>query len=105
MSLFGLTQEIPESYYVSLINSSFISLYVDSFVNNTQTFQINDARQIPIIIPSKSQLAEVIDIFDKSVHLKKMEFSHVQKSVDNAEKLAKLQVQLDALVLSIYGLC
>lgn len=105
MSLFGLTQEIPESYYVSLINSSFISLYVDSFVNNTQTFQINDARQIPIIIPSKSQLAEVIDIFDKSVHLKKMEFSHVQKSVDNAEKLAKLQVQLDSLVLSIYGLC
>jgi len=33
-----------------------MSQYVDNFVNNTQTFQINDARQIPIVVPSFEQL-------------------------------------------------
>ena len=33
MSLFTMT-ELPDWYYVSLINSEFISLYVDNFINN-----------------------------------------------------------------------
>ena len=43
MSLFTMT-EIPDWYYVCLINSEFVSLYVDNFINNTSHFQINDAR-------------------------------------------------------------
>ena len=52
MSLFTMTN-LPDWYYVALINSEFISLYVDNFINNTSHFQINDARQLPIIIPQK----------------------------------------------------
>ncbi|MDC0807856.1 Eco57I restriction-modification methylase domain-containing protein, partial [Collinsella aerofaciens] len=49
MSLYGLSQKVPEYYIISVINSRFMSHYVDDFVNNTQTFQINDARQLPIV--------------------------------------------------------
>lgn len=53
MSLFTMTS-LPDWYFVALINSEFISLYVDNFINNTSHFQINDARQLPIIIPQKA---------------------------------------------------
>ena len=58
MSIFGVTDAVPENYIITLINSTFISFYVDNFVNNTQTFQINDARQLPIIIPSLLDIEE-----------------------------------------------
>ena len=34
---------LPDWYFVAIINSEFISLYVDNFINNTSHFQINDA--------------------------------------------------------------
>ena len=58
MSLFSMNQ-IPDWYYVSLINSELISLYVDNFVNNTSHFQINDARQLPIVIPNLKILNKI----------------------------------------------
>lgn len=35
-----------------------MSYYVDTYVNNTKTFQINDAQQLPIIIPDKQYLTK-----------------------------------------------
>jgi len=55
MSLFTKTY-LPDLLFVCLINSSFISEYVYSFINSTSHFQINDARQLPIIIPNDNQL-------------------------------------------------
>ena len=49
MSMYGLLDTVPEYFIISVINSTFMSNYVDVFINNTQTFQINDARQIPLI--------------------------------------------------------
>ena len=70
MSLFTMT-EIPDWYYVSLINSEFISLYVDNFINNTSHFQINDARQLPVIIPTQEELSDFQNISQKSIDSKK----------------------------------
>ena len=69
MSLFTMT-ELPDLYYVSLIHSVFISLYVDNFINNTSHFQINDARQLPIIIPSPHELENFREISDASIAAK-----------------------------------
>ena len=70
MSLFSMT-ELPDWYYVSLINSEFISSYVDNFINNTSHFQINDARQLPIIIPSDYELEKLREISESSIELNK----------------------------------
>lgn len=96
MSLFGMTGIVPEFLIISIINSSFMSHYVDDFVNNTQTFQINDARQLPIVIPNNKCLSQYKTIFDKAISVKK---------ADNDElKLSNLQNDLDSLTLSLYQL-
>ena len=71
MSLYALTENVPEYYIVCIINSIFMSYYVDDFVNNTQTFQINDARQLPIIIPSKEELERCKPLYERAVALSK----------------------------------
>ncbi|MCB5229975.1 MAG: BREX-1 system adenine-specific DNA-methyltransferase PglX [Candidatus Cloacimonetes bacterium] len=104
MSLFSLMQEIPDWFYVCIINSSFISEYVNDFLNNTQTFQINDARQLPIIIPSRDQLEAFHRIFDSAYSIKLKQFADVISDSMAAGKLADIQQTLDAYVIEYYGL-
>ena len=104
MSLYGYSDSVPEYYFVSLINSSLFSYYVDSFVNNTQTFQINDARQLPILVPSEEQLLRIKTIYDMAVAVKHKQFAQAITEEQASEELQSIQVQLDNLVLSIYGI-
>ena len=71
MSIFGISDLIPEDYLLTVINSSFISLYVDNFVNNIQTFQINDARQLPFIIPNEQEKKLAHSFVTKALKAKK----------------------------------
>lgn len=101
MSLFTMT-ELPDWYYVSLINSEFISLYVDNFINNTSHFQINDARQLPVIIPTIKELMDFQSISEKSIELKKsiflpsVDISKVERQLDEGQSL------LNRKVLTLY---
>lgn len=95
MSLFTMTN-LPDWYYVALINSEFISLYVDNFINNTSHFQINDARQLPIIIPQKETFESLQKLVTGSISLKKV------TTTDNF-LMGEKQYELDRLVRSLYG--
>lgn len=77
MTLFTQTN-IPDWYYVSLINTKFISEYVDVFLNNTSHFQINDARRLPIVIPSNDQLHYLEVLFNELYSMKKKSFSNYE---------------------------
>ena len=96
MSLYGLTELVPEYYIICLINSTFMSYYVDNYVNNTQTFQINDARQLPIIVPSEEVLSACKIIFDNAIRIK--------KSTNSTVELQNLQRRLDGIVDKIYSI-
>jgi hypothetical protein len=103
MSLFTQIY-IPDWYFVCMINSRLISFYVDNFINNTSHFQINDARQLPIIIPTKEKLLEFEMLFDEAIELKQKQFSD-QLSVSEIEsKLTEIQNNLDAMVDKLYGI-
>lgn len=94
MSLYTLSEKAPEDFIITVLNSSFISYYVDTFVNNTQTFQINDARAIPVILPSKNEIAIAKNIVKQAINFKK----------NNQEKdLIKLQQEVDLFISKIYG--
>lgn len=95
MSIFAMGNKVPENCIIAMINSSFISHYVDDYVNNTQTFQINDARQLPIIVPTSEQ----INCFDKIVN-----FAIQQKKWHNEYDWKSFQKQLDNCVYKLYGL-
>ncbi|MGB9795011.1 MAG: restriction endonuclease, partial [Caldisericum exile] len=103
MSLFT-SVEIPDWYFVCMINSKFISEYVDDFVNSTSHFQINDARQIPIIIPTSEQLKAFEDIFHRAVFVQKQKFEGKISEKEAEEKLEEIQKELDEKVLKLYGL-
>ena len=96
MSLYSLANRIPAFYFVCLINSNFISFYVDEFVNNTQTFQINDARQLPIIIPDKITLEKFEKLFKQAVQIKKEQSNEI--ALDN------IQQEIDTLVKELYAI-
>lgn len=104
MSLYGMCQAVPEYYMICIINSGFMSYYVDNFVNNTQTFQINDARQLPVIIPSNISLIQFKNIFDDAVKIKQQQFSSVISLKYVEEKLNNIQNQLDELVNELYAI-
>ena len=96
MSLFGMSEKVPESFIISIINSTFMSHYVDDFVNNTQTFQINDARQLPFIVPDKDILVELSEICEQAIAIK--------KDTNSEAALQKLQTHLDSTTMALYGL-
>lgn len=102
MSLFSRVSDIPDFYFICLLNSSFVGKYIKEFLNNTVSFQINDARKIPVIIPTKDQLFELKKIFDKSVEIQKQKFDN---TISNTVADTMLQEQtevLDKLVLRLY---
>ena len=103
MSLFTMVP-LPDWYYVCLLNSDLISLYVDNFINNTSHFQINDARQLPIIIPSKEQLCEFENIFIYAENIKKQQSVSLISFELEETRLFKIQEKLDKLVCKLYAI-
>lgn len=104
MSLFTVTEQLPDWYYVCLINSEFISMYVDNFINNTSHFQINDARQLPIVVPNDEQLRIFKEISETSISIKKSFFSYTLSNDIEEEILNKMQKELDRAVLKLYSI-
>jgi hypothetical protein len=101
MSLFTQVN-IPDWYFVCMINSRIISFYVDNFINNTSHFQINDARQLPIIMPTKEELMKFEILFNSAVEIKQKQFSN-QISDSEVEKLLyDIQRDLDKMVYELY---
>lgn len=101
MSLFTCTK-IPDFYFVCLINSKFISEYVGDFVNSTSHFQINDARQLPIIIPTSDQIKQFENIFKQAYEIQKEKFNG-KISKNEAEKILEvIQKKLDTMVEKMY---
>ncbi len=94
MSLFTMTS-LPDWYFVALINSEFISLYVDNFINNTSHFQINDARQLPIIIPQKETFESLQKLVANCISLKKT-------ATADDFLMGEKQYELDRLVRLLY---
>jgi hypothetical protein len=104
MSLYSLTDIAPEYYIICIINSKFMSYYVNDFINNTQTFQINDARQLPIVIPSKDNLEVFKKLFSCALEIKTSQFANRISNHKVEEKLSRIQEELDKEVNELYDM-
>ena len=98
MSVYSNCELTPNDLIIGIINSTLISYYVDTFVNNTQTFQINDARQLPIVIPSSSILESICGITKLGVECK------INKPQNEEDKLYYIQSNLDKVINELYGI-
>ena len=104
MSLFPLSEKVPYYYIVTLINSHLMATIVYNFLNSTPSFQINDCRALPIIIPKESQLKECKTLFDKAIALQKEMFAGTITSVERDKLLVGIQDKIDAFVYKLYGI-
>ena len=102
MSLYSITEKVPEYYFVCIINSIYMSYYVDDFVNNTQTFQINDARQLPIRIPTIDQLLYCNILYNNAVELKQSVFNGIADEADIEHELSEIENKLNIFVNELY---
>lgn len=101
MKLITTDEICSQKFLICLCNSSFISRYTECFVNFSVNFQINDARQIPIVIPTQAQIKEFEVLFDKAYASQLEKF---EKGIDNSKYLSELQDELDKKVEELYGI-
>jgi hypothetical protein len=96
MSIYSVTEKATEDFIITVINSTLISYYVDTFINNTQTFQINDARQLPIIIPTPEIKLKCSEIVKNAICCK--------LNGDDIGELDRIQQTVDVLLTTLYNL-
>ena len=104
MTMFNLYKNINEKFIICICNSNLINRYTEAFINCTVNFQINDARQIPIVIPTEKQLKEAESLFDRGRAIREDFINGVIDDVTEDTLLKELQNEVDAFVLGLYGL-
>jgi len=100
----SLVNKITNTYIMLLLNSAFISEYSQEFINYTVNFQINDARQLPIIIPSKAQLNYVDNLVDSAIYIRKKYTIGEMFKEDESKQLQSIQKEVDDFVYNLYGI-
>ena len=79
-----------------------MSLYVDNFINNTSHFQINDARQVPIRIPSEEQLRQAKRLFYNAFETKRKQLRKELSDDDSLKMISSIERSVESLIISIY---
>lgn len=103
MSLYSMCH-LPISFFVSVLNSRLLYEYLKVFVNASVNLQINDIRQLPIVIPTQEQLRELESVFNEAYRIQQEKFTkHIAES-STLQSLEALQTRLDSLCLSLYKL-
>ena len=98
MAFYPYEDVLSSSFIISLLNSSFVASYVGSFINNTQTFGIDDARQIPVIIPTAEELLQIKEVVMQAISVKRM----LNPTHLSEKRLEEIQRQVDQYILQLY---
>lgn len=77
---------------------------VYNFLNSTPSFQINDCRALPVIIPTEAHLEECKTLFDKAISVQKEMFGGIITPAERDELLVTIQDEIDAFVYKLYGI-
>ena len=102
MSLMPILPKLSSKFILGLLNSNLIFDYYREFVNCTVNIQINDIRQIPIVIPEKGELKIFESLIDKAISIKRsaLEMNSETDFIDAS--LLLVEKEIDNAVLSLY---
>ena len=104
MALTTLLNNIPNYYFVSILNSDFIFDYYREFINCTVNIQINDIRQVPVVIPARQELEKLEPLFKKAVELKQSVAKNKATEENISDELSQIEQNINDFVESLYGL-
>lgn len=101
MSLIPFKDAPSSSYFVAILNSNLIFDFYREFINCSVNIQINDIRQIPIIIPTPMQMSAIKDIANQAISCRREIMD--ERNIDfNELRLLDIESDLDKIVESIY---
>jgi hypothetical protein len=104
MALYSATNLVSDKFLVTILNTNLLFDIYRNFINQSVNVQINDIRQLPVLIPSREQLNQFEDIFDVAKQIQLKKFAG-EITPSQAEKhLEKVQNTIDRLVYALYGL-
>lgn len=95
MSLISVC-DLPNIYFVALLNSNIMFDYYREFINCTVNIQINDLRQLPVVIPTSNDVANIVQLF-KQILTQKLDADKYTPA-----SLKELENNIDRLIFSIY---
>lgn len=98
MALSSVVSIVPNYYLVTLLNSNLLFDYYREYVNCTVNVQINDIRQLPIIIPNDSELENIQSLFSQAYSIKK------ENPDSTPEVLIVVEEQMDKVVNALYSI-
>ena len=104
MALHSTKDELSISYLVCLLNSNLVFDIYRNFINQSVNVQINDIRQIPIIIPDKNQLEQFESVFNQAYQIQKSKLEGKISKQKAESQFDKIQANVDKLVQELYGL-
>ena len=102
MSLSSVSNLVSAKYIVCICNSDFSNRYTESFINSTVIFQINDARQMAIIVPTKGQSTQFENLYDEAYQIKQNQFVGKISTSDADKSLKDIQERLNNMVDKLY---
>jgi hypothetical protein len=94
MSLYAIDL-LSNKFIVALLNSNVLFDYYREFINCSVNIQINDIKQLPIIIPTKEFASLIESLADKAIKKK-------QKLVDN--DLEFIEEEIEDLIKTLYSI-
>lgn len=100
MSLCSAIYNVPNYYMTTILNSEIIFDYYREFINCTVNIQINDIRQIPIIVPTNLQARRCKKLFDNAVSMKQCIQNN--DSIDNDIRLQHIENEINEFVNTLY---
>ena len=104
MSLYSITEKIPDYWIILTINNKISGTIYRRFLNATVNVQINDIKMLPILVPTKEQLEKGKKLFDEAVNTQKDYFNELITDEERKIKLNNIQEKIESFVESIYCL-
>ena len=102
MSLMTVETNISNRYIIGLLNSNLIFDYYRVFINCTVNIQINDLRQIPIMIPVIEDLHRLVSLVDKAVKIKKLALLENRANFRLTAILKDIEKEIDMKIFQLY---
>ena len=102
MSLMTVETNISNRYIIGLLNSNLIFDYYRVFINCTVNIQINDLRQIPIMIPTIEDLNRLVSLVDKAVKIKKLALLENRANFRLTAILKDIEKEIDMKIIQLY---
>ena len=95
---------LSDKFLCCVLNSFLNNRLTESFINFTVNFQMNDARQIPIIIPTKEQLRAFEKKYDQCFAIQEEYFAGEIDKSEARSQLRPIEAEIDEMVNKLYGI-